>query len=167
MSVKDRWLGADLRAFRSFHVTDGVLVDPVLQGEESAQVALARRGFGRIAAVNPESGNPFYRGDGMQKWGPGGAKMAEKQQTEIDAGLLEDLRARAREQSRTESDLLEEIVRSYLVVAPRRSGGLNEFFERLERRRHDDGVEPLSEDEATKLANEELHAMRRERGDTL
>jgi hypothetical protein len=89
--------------------------------------------------------------------------MTEKQRTEIDAGLLEELRERAREQSRTEGELLEEIVRSYLVVAPRRSGSLDEFFGRLELRRRDDGVEPFSEDEATRLATEELHAMRRER----
>ncbi len=89
--------------------------------------------------------------------------MAEKQRAEIDAGLLEELRERAREQHRTENELLEEIVRSYLVVAPRRSGSLDEFFGRLQSRRRDEGVEPLSEDEATTLANEELHAMRRER----
>lgn len=89
--------------------------------------------------------------------------MAEKQRAEIDAGLMEELRALAHEQSRTEGELLEEIVRSYLVAAPRRSGSLDEFFERLERRRRDDGVEPLPEDEATRLANEELHDMRRER----
>ena len=40
---------------------------------------------------------------------------------------------------------------------------LDEFLERLERRRRDDGVELLSEDETTNLATEELHAMRRER----
>jgi len=89
--------------------------------------------------------------------------MAEKQQTEIDAGLLEELRTRARAQSRTEGELLEEIVRSYLTLAPRRSRSLGEFFERLEDRRRDDGVDPLGEDEATRLATEELHAMRRER----
>ncbi|MDP9475171.1 MAG: hypothetical protein M3R38_05670 [Actinomycetota bacterium] len=89
--------------------------------------------------------------------------MAEKQRTEIDAGLLEELRTRARKQSRTEGELLEEIVRSYLVLAPRRSGSLDEFFQSLERRRGDDGVEPLPEDEATSLAVQELHAMRRER----
>lgn len=89
--------------------------------------------------------------------------MAEKQQTEIDAGLMEKLRTIAHEQMRTESELLEEIVRSYLVTAPRRSGSLNEFFERLESRRHDDNVGLLSEDQATQLATEELHAMRRER----
>ena len=89
--------------------------------------------------------------------------MAEKHRTEIDAELLEELRDRARKQSRTEGELLEEIVRSYLVLAPRRSGSLDEFFEDLERRRRDDGVEALSADEATSLANEELHDMRRER----
>jgi hypothetical protein len=53
--------------------------------------------------------------------------MAYKQRTEIDAGLPEELRARAYEQRRAEAELLEEIVRSYLVLAPRRSnrvGGL-------------------------------------------
>jgi hypothetical protein len=47
--------------------------------------------------------------------------MAEKQRTEIDPGFPEELRARAHEQSRTESELLEEIVRSYPALAPRRS----------------------------------------------
>ena len=89
--------------------------------------------------------------------------MAENQRTEIDAGLLEELRAKAREQSRTEGELLEEIVRSYLVLAPRLSNSLGEFFEGLERRRRERGVEPLSEEEAVSLANEQLHAMRRER----
>jgi hypothetical protein len=88
--------------------------------------------------------------------------LAEKQRTEIDAGLLQELRARAHQQSRTEGELLEEIVRSYLVLAPRRSNSLGEFFEGLERRR-ERGVEPLSEEEAVSLANDELHAMRRER----
>jgi hypothetical protein len=89
--------------------------------------------------------------------------MAEKQQTEIDAELLEELRARAREQSRTEGELLEEIVRSYLVLAPRNSSSLGGFLDGLERRRREEGVEPLPEEEAINLANEELHAMRRER----
>jgi hypothetical protein len=47
------------------------------------------------------------RVDASTFWGPGGVKMAEKQRTEIDAGLLEELRARAHEQSRTERELLE------------------------------------------------------------
>ncbi len=53
--------------------------------------------------------------------------MAEKQRTEIDAGLPEELEARAHEQSRTEGELLEEIVRSYIVLAPRRSIRLSGF----------------------------------------
>jgi hypothetical protein len=89
--------------------------------------------------------------------------LAEKQRIEIDAGLLQELQARAREQSRTEGELLEEIVHSYLVLAPRRSNSLDEFFEGLQRRCREIGVEQLSEEEAVSLANEELHAMRRER----
>lgn len=90
--------------------------------------------------------------------------MAEKQKTEIDAGLLEELRRRAEEQGRPEGELLEEAVRRYLLaLAPRRSGSMKEFFEKLEHRQREEGVEPLSEDEAMELANEELHAMRRER----
>ena len=57
--------------------------------------------------------------------------MAEKQRTEIDAGLLEELRRRARGQSRTEGELLEEIVRRYLVGTPRRSASMGEFFEKV------------------------------------
>jgi hypothetical protein len=58
---------------------------------------------------------------------------------------------------------LEEIVRSYLILAPRRSNCLSGFLEGLERRRRERGVEPLSEVETLSLANEELHAMRQER----
>lgn len=89
--------------------------------------------------------------------------MAEKQKTEIDAELLKELRRRAREQSRTEGGLLEEIVRRYLTLTPRRSDSFREFFEKMERRQREEGVEPLSEEEAMELVNEELHAMRRER----
>lgn len=90
--------------------------------------------------------------------------MAGKQKTEIDAGLLEELRRRAEEQGRPEGELLEEAVGRYLLaLAPRRSGSMEKFFEEVERCRREEGVEPLSEDEAMELANEELHAMRRER----
>jgi hypothetical protein len=46
---------------------------------------------------------------------------------------------------------------------PRRSNSLGEFFEVLERHSREEDVEELSEEEAVSLANEELHAMRRER----
>ncbi len=89
--------------------------------------------------------------------------MTDKQRIEIDAGLLQELRAKAREQGRTEGELLEEIIRVYLVLVPGQSNNLAGFFEGLERRRREEGVEPLSEEGATNLANEELHALRRER----
>jgi hypothetical protein len=66
--------------------------------------------------------------------------MAEKQRTFIDAGLLVELRARAHEQSHTEGVLLEEILRSYLALAPTSSNSLGEFFEGLERPRKE-GIE--------------------------
>jgi hypothetical protein len=40
---------------------------------------------------------------------------------------------------------------------------LAELFERMDWGRKERGIEPLSEEEAMRLANEELHAMRRER----
>jgi hypothetical protein len=51
-------------------------------------------------------------------------------------------------------------VRSYLVLAPGASNSLGEFFEGLERRCREEGVEQLSEEEEIILANEQLHAMR-------
>ncbi len=81
--------------------------------------------------------------------------MAEKQKTEISAELLEELRRRAREQNRSESELLDEAVRRYLERSdPKR------FEELLDRMSSRFG---LDEDEAMRIANEELHAMRRER----
>jgi hypothetical protein len=50
-------------------------------------------------------------------------------------------------------------VRRYLE----RPGSLSELFERIERGQRERGVEPLSDEEAMKLAVEEQHAWRRER----
>ncbi len=85
--------------------------------------------------------------------------MAERQRTEISAELLESLRRKAEDQGRTEADVLDEAVRRYLE----RSGSLDELLGRIEQGRQDRGVEPLSEDEAMRLAVEEQHAWRRER----
>lgn len=85
--------------------------------------------------------------------------MAEKQKTEIDIELLEELRRRAEDQGRPETEVLEEAVRRYLD-APRT---LAELFDRADRWQRERNVEPLTEEEAMELANEELHAMRRER----
>ena len=87
--------------------------------------------------------------------------MAEKQKTEIDAGLLKELRRRAEQQGRSEADLLDEAVRSYLE----RSRSLTGLLERVERGRRERGVEPLSEEEAMRLAVDEQHAWRRERSE--
>ncbi len=85
--------------------------------------------------------------------------MAEKQKTEIDARLLKELRHRAEQQGRPETEVLEEAVRRYLD-APRT---LAELFDRAAQWQREHGVESLTDEEAMKLANEELHAMRRER----
>ena len=85
--------------------------------------------------------------------------MAERQSTEIRSELLEALRRRAEDQGRTEADVLDEAVRRYLE----RSGSLDELLRRIEQGRRDRGVEPLSEDEAMRLAVEEQHGWRRER----
>lgn len=86
--------------------------------------------------------------------------MVEKQKTEISAKLLEELRRRAKEQGRPEGELLEEAVRRYLLLE--RPGTLAELFEGAARWQREQGVDPLSDEEAAKLADEELHAMRRE-----
>jgi len=88
--------------------------------------------------------------------------MTEKQRTEIDAGLLEELRRVAREQNRREDEVLEEAVRRYLTSGARRSRDLIDLFDRIDRGQEERGVEPLSDEEALRLANDELHAWRDE-----
>jgi hypothetical protein len=80
-------------------------------------------------------------------------------QTEISPELLEELRRRAREQGRSERELLEEAVKSYLE----RPGSLAELFEGIDQGQRERGVGPLSEAEAMRLAVEEQHAWKRER----
>jgi hypothetical protein len=80
-------------------------------------------------------------------------------QTEISPELLEELRRRAREQGRSERELLEEAVKSYLE----RPGSLAELFEGIDQGQRERGVVPLSEAEAMRLAVEEQHAWKRER----
>jgi hypothetical protein len=84
-------------------------------------------------------------------------------QAEIDEKLLKEIRRLAQKQGRSERELLDEAIRRYLQEPPRRSGSLKELFERIDRGQRERGVEPLSEEEAMELADEELHAMRRER----
>ena len=80
-------------------------------------------------------------------------------QIEISPELLEELRRRASEQGRSERELLEEAVKSYLE----RPGSLAELFEGIDQGQRERGVAPLSEAEAMRLAVEEQHAWKRER----
>lgn len=80
--------------------------------------------------------------------------------TEIDGELLAEVRRIADEQGRSERELLDEAVRTYLL---RRRPGLKELFEDAARWQREQGIDPLSDEEAMRLANDELHAMRRER----
>lgn len=75
--------------------------------------------------------------------------------TEIDETLLGQLRELASEQGRSERELLDEAVMSYLQRSdPRR---FEELLERMTSRFE------LTDEEAMRIADEELHAMRRER----
>jgi hypothetical protein len=84
-------------------------------------------------------------------------------QAEIDGRLLDEIRRLAAEQGRPERELLDEAVLGYLRDQVLRAESLSEFFARVERWREAQGVEPLPEDEAMRLAVEEQHAWRRER----
>lgn len=83
----------------------------------------------------------------------------EKSQTEISTELLEELRRKAQDIGRPESELIDEAVRRYLD----RAGSLVELLDRTDRWQREQGVESLSEEEAMNLAVEEQHAWRRER----
>ena len=77
--------------------------------------------------------------------------------------LTEDVRAATKVAAvagkRTESDVVEEALRRYLksADAEKERQSIRELMDRVAARSN------LSEDEAMKLANEELHAMRAER----
>jgi hypothetical protein len=88
--------------------------------------------------------------------------MAKKRGTEISVELLEELGRRAEQRGLSPSELLEEIVRAYLDNTDSLKWW-GELFERVDRRQREQGVQLLSEEEAMGLANEELHALRRER----
>ncbi len=86
----------------------------------------------------------------------------ETVRTEISRELLEAVRQLVRAQGRSEREIMDEAVRDYL--ASLRRGRHEEDFPALLDRmssRFD-----LDEDEALELANEELHALRRERRQT-
>lgn len=108
-------------------------------------------------------------------------------QVEINERLLQVIRQLAEEMGRSEEDVMETAVLFYMqslrmlsgslkpdfadIGAPIRefyleeppARSLEELFARAARWQQERGVEPLSDKEAMELANEELHAMRRER----
>lgn len=108
-------------------------------------------------------------------------------QVEINERLLQAIRQLAEELGRSEEEIMETAVLFYMqslrilsgslkpdpagigaeirkeYVGERPARSLEELFARAERWQQEHGVEPLSEEEVMKLANEELHDMRRER----
>lgn len=110
-------------------------------------------------------------------------------QVEINERLLRTIHQLAEELGRSEEEIMETAVLFYIQSLRILSGSLNpdsagiggigaeireyvgerparsleELFSRADRWQREHGVEPLSEEEAMELANEELHTMRRER----
>lgn len=88
----------------------------------------------------------------------------ERVQTQISRELLEEVRKRATREGRQDSEIIEEAVRGYLLGRREgRSKELPEIFEEIDCYQQRQGVEPLSEEEAMKMAVEEQHAWREER----
>jgi hypothetical protein len=88
-----------------------------------------------------------------------GGKAVE---AEFSEGLQREVRRLAAEQGRSEAELVEEAVRSYVVrIAQVRNPEF--LFDRIDAWQREHGGYPLSEEDAAKLANDELHAMRWER----
>ena len=105
--------------------------------------------------------------------------MEEKVRTEISGELLEVVRRLAEEQGRSESEVLDDAVRYFLGsyayftriskhhdvdVGALLPWGFNirELLDRVYAWQREGGVEPLSDEEAMRLAVEEQHASRRE-----
>ena len=110
--------------------------------------------------------------------------MSEKIQAEIREDLYRVVRALAEREGRDEGAVIEEasilflMLRNHFVHSPgdrldpalvdilesqAGESSLDALFRRIERGQRERGAEALSEEEAMRLADEELHAMRRER----
>lgn len=83
----------------------------------------------------------------------------EQVETKISRDLMEAVRARAAEENRGETEVIEEALTRYLRES---SGGIVSLLDRMAEGRRQRGVPELSEEEAMKLAVEEQHAWRRE-----
>lgn len=85
-------------------------------------------------------------------------------ETRVDRELLEAVRKVASEEGRGESEIIEEALRDYLGASRLRDEGgesFGEIFAKVEEWQRRRGVEPLSDEEAMRLAVEEQHAHRR------
>lgn len=84
-------------------------------------------------------------------------------ETRVDRELLDAVRMIATEEGRGESNVIEEALRRYLAASSRSRVGesFGDIFARVEEWQRRRGVEPLSDEEAMKLAVEEQHAPRR------
>jgi hypothetical protein len=88
----------------------------------------------------------------------------ERVETKISRDLMEVVRAQAKREGRNPEEVVEDAVRNYLSRAGKNPArGFPEIFDSIDRYQKEHGVEPLSEEEAMKLAVEEQHAWRRER----
>jgi hypothetical protein len=111
-------------------------------------------------------------------------EMAEKVQMEIREDLYRAVRDLAVKEGRDEGAVMEEALVLFLMLrnhfvhtlARRGStvssdilssspglGNMEEFFEYIDRWQREKGIESPSDEEAIRVANEELHAMRHER----
>ncbi len=75
--------------------------------------------------------------------------------------LLDAVREIAADEGRGESDVIEEALRRYLAAPSREGETFGGIFARVEEWQRRRGVEPLSDEEAMRLAVEEQHAHRR------
>lgn len=87
----------------------------------------------------------------------------ERVETKISRNLMEAVREHARQEGRDSSEIIEEAVSRYLLRvrdAAKRPRDLLEVLDSMDRYRRERGIEPLSEEEAMRLAVEEQHAWR-------
>lgn len=111
--------------------------------------------------------------------------MADRIKIEIEGRMVPILLRLSQEQGRDPDEVIEEALSLYFrglgmelgsdigrpirpihvdpPEDPGRFDSLEELFEHVDKRRREAGVEPLSEEEAIRLAVEEQHAWRRER----
>jgi hypothetical protein len=152
----------------------GVIPDPTCHREPSARIILGRVWVAELGQVKFTLCGPAGRVASARTSRKGGSPLAlsvvshlertynpnmERTETRIDRALVERAREQARREGREESDVIEDALRRYLVDVGEVNFG--EILDSVADWRRERGVEPLSEEEAMKLAVEEQHAHRR------